>query len=279
MVQYGMGNEPLLLFIFAAGHLNGCESVTPQSDGKIEHPVDTPVRVIKASAVPETQLKVEYKTELKRDSAGLQSYKNCEESVELRADDMSLVSDAKRGNFVQAEIVVGSCKGFCLNVYNTTFLRDGIRMSKDSILSIVPKPRPMANASAQLDNMTVSITVQFLDATTVNITLRVEATNDETKWNETHVLLQIPELHLLSTFGLRPRHQYESGVNCIDQLTLLTLEMDTPGSSNIVLNWIIAVVLTLTVLGIIALCYLGCQHFDCPLRTLLRYKTVPVQIT
>ena len=61
--------------------------------------------------MPETQLKVEYKTELKRDSAGLQSYKNCEESVELRTDDMSLVSDAKRGNFVQAEIVVGSCKG------------------------------------------------------------------------------------------------------------------------------------------------------------------------
>ena len=163
-----------------------------------------------------------------------------------------------------------------MNVYNTTFLRDGIRMSKDSILSIVPKPRPMANASVQLDNMTVSITVQFLDATTVNITLRVEATNDETKWNETHVLLQIPELHLLSTFGLRPR-QYESRVNCIDQLTILTLEMNTPGSS--VLIWIISVLLALTVLGIIVLCYLGCQYFDCPLRTLLRYKTVPVQIT
>ena len=151
-------------------------------------------------------------------------------------------------------------------------------MSKDSILSIVPKPRPMANASAQLDNMTVSITVQFLDATTVTITLRVEATNDETKWNETHVLLQIPELHLLSTFGLRPR-QYESGVNCIDQLTLLALEMDTTGSSRTVLICIISVLLTLTVLGIIVLCYLGCQYFDCPFRTLLRYNTVPVQIT
>ena len=150
-----------------------------------------------------------------------------------------------------------------MNVYNTSFIRDGIRMSKDSILSIVPKPRPMANASAQLDNMTVSITVQFLDATTVTITLRVEATNDETKWNETHVLLQIPELHLLSTFGLRPR-QYESGVNCIDQLTLLgvlALEMDTHGSSNMVLNWIISVLLTLTVLGIIVLCYFRRQIF------------------
>jgi len=263
MEQHGMGNEPLHLFIFAAALLNGCESVTPQSGGK--HPVDTTDRVIKASSEPETELKVEYRTELKRDSAGSQFYKNCEESVELQTNEMSLLPE--RGNFVQAEIVVGSCKGLCLNVYNTTFLRDGIRMSKDSILSIVLKPRPMANASAQLENMTVSITVQFIDATTANVTLRVKATNDETKWNETHVLLQIPELYLVSAFGLRPR-QYESGVNCTDQLTLLNLGMDTPGLSKIVI-WIISVSLTLTVVGITLPCYFGRRYFEC-----LVYKVV-----